>query len=122
MELFRLLRQGSPDDVRDYFQRNPNVHPNIKNENGQTPLYWACERKNIEIIRAVIERGADLNAAEQNGFTPLHLATFLGNVDVVKVLLEYGASVDCVTNTGATPLHLAAKNGNLQVRAVGHAV
>jgi len=114
MELFRLLRQGTSDEVRDYFRKNPNVNANIRNENGQTPLYWACERKNLDIIRAVIERGADVNSAEQNAFTPLHLATFLGNVDVMKVLLENGARVDVATNTGATPLHLAAKNGNIQ--------
>jgi len=117
MELFPLIRQGKSDQVAallDQQKLNPNVH----NEKGQTPLYWACEIKSpaaVELARLLIQYGADVNAPEDHGFTPLHLAAYIGNADVVRLLLESGAAVNQSNRSHSTPLHLAARNGHAAV-------
>ncbi|MDX1917149.1 MAG: ankyrin repeat domain-containing protein, partial [Rickettsiaceae bacterium] len=48
----------------------------------------------IDVVKYLIESGADFKAARQNGITPLHAASQGGHLDVVKYLIECGASVD----------------------------
>ena len=78
----------------------------------QTPLHWAAAfSDNPEVIRALVEAGASLEASTwpPEGRTPLHYAARYGrNPKVVRTLLEYGADVYAENPPGRTPLHLAA--------------
>lgn len=87
----------------------------IRNDQGQTPLYWACESDDPFLVQVLIENGADVNAAESFGFTPLHLAAYLGHSSITKVLVTAGASLVGTNNDGSTPLHLAAKQNHVDV-------
>ena len=82
----------------------------------QTGLYIASSLGYAEIVRTLVNRGANLNAVcechwdEPFGgveFTPLHEASLCGELEVARVLLEYGANVNDLDNFGRSPLHLA---------------
>jgi ankyrin repeat protein len=61
---------------------------------------------------ALLEGGAEVNAADNFGITPLHGAAMIGNVDVARVLIDKGgADVNRQTLDGYTPLHIAATAG-----------
>ena len=61
----------------------------------------------MEVVRALLDRGADVNQADNDGTTPLIIVSGTGHVEVVRALLDRGADVNQATNNGGTPLMLA---------------
>lgn len=73
-------------------------------------LHDAVRSGDVEVVRSVIESGADVNAPDSWG-TPLAVAVSKGSDKIVQLLIEAGADVEVATSTGAGgehPLHLAA--------------
>jgi ankyrin repeat protein len=63
-----------------------------------------------EIVRLLLDRGADVNARRSDGLTPLMSAAGAGRVETVKLLLERGADPNTKESAGGlTPLLFAAK-------------
>ncbi|CAK9115057.1 unnamed protein product [Durusdinium trenchii] len=79
------------------------------------PMFLAAERGHLEVVRLLLEAGADLNAATQCGHTVLMFAAQNGHPDVVRVLLEAGADPKAATQDWATALMFAAQNGHPDV-------
>ncbi|UNQ73406.1 ankyrin repeat domain-containing protein [Infirmifilum sp. NZ] len=78
-------------------------------------LHFAAGIGDLEKIRMLLERGADINARDNIGWTPLHFAAIAGKLDVARLLIEKGADVNARGVFGDTPLHYAAMNGHLDV-------
>jgi uncharacterized protein len=76
-------------------------------------LAEAVKRGDMEGVRALLRRKADVNAAEGDGMTALHWAAYRDDVEMLKLLLAAGADFRAATRVGAlTPLFLACANGN----------
>ena len=76
------------------------------------PLADAAMRGDVEEVRALLEEGADVDAAHGDGMTGLHWSAERGDEDVARLLLSAGANVDRRTRLGDyTPLHVAARGG-----------
>ncbi len=80
-----------------------------------TPLIDAVKRQDAAAVNALLDRGADVNAAEGDGTTALHFAAQLDDLAVVERLLEAGASPAAANRFAVTPLELAANNGNADI-------
>jgi ankyrin repeat protein len=66
----------------------------INDCSGATPLFFALELNNSDIVRFLVEEaGSDVNAYNYKVQTPLHIASYYGNIDMVKYLVEKGAQV-----------------------------
>lgn len=67
-----------------------------------------CE-PNIEIIKFLIENGADVNGKNYTDSSPLHYAVALKNkgTEIIKLLIDKGANVNAKNSYGDTPLHRA---------------
>ncbi|MHC4604697.1 MAG: ankyrin repeat domain-containing protein, partial [Planctomycetota bacterium] len=79
-------------------------------------LQQAARDGDIEHVRLLIARGADVNAKDNSGWTPLHQAAGGGHKDIVELLIEKGADVNAKDNKlGMTPLHWAAGTGRSEV-------
>jgi len=78
-------------------------------------LVWAAKADRVEVLGALVERGADINADPYRG-TPLMWAAAKNRLAAAKWLLEHGAKISRATfggpshGEGVTPLHLAAQN------------
>jgi ankyrin repeat protein len=84
----------------------------------ETPVADATMRGDVAAIRALIDRGADVNLAHGDGMTPLHWAADRGNLEAATLLLKKGARLGAVTRIGGyTPLHVAARAGHAPVVA-----
>ncbi len=68
-----------------------------------------------KVAKLLAEAGADPDAHDGFGMTPLHLAALEGTADVAEVLLNHGASVDAVDDDNETPLVIAASQGQASV-------
>jgi ankyrin repeat protein len=66
---------------------------NLRNRYGWTPLHWAARNGHLQTVTALLDWGADVNAADANGWTPLFPAAYWGQrADVVQRLLDTGAN------------------------------
>eukprot|EP00752_Nemacystus_decipiens_P010676 g9507.t1 len=85
-------------------------------------IHNAVGRGHVEILRAMIEHGADVNAVNTKQCTALHCAVVSSNPEVCDVLIEAGANVEARDNRGATPLHFAAIRPSLEasIRLLKH--
>ena len=88
-----------------------------KTNDGATPLYIAAQNGHLEVVRFLVESGANKDqGTADDGATPLYIAAQNGHLEVVRFLLESGANKDQGTaDDGATPLYIAAQNGHLEV-------
>jgi ankyrin repeat protein len=80
--------------------------PNAQVEGGwhaETPLHWAASSDDVEVARALIDGGADLEASGASiaGGTPLDDAVGYGCWQVARLLVERGARVDRLWHTAA---------------------
>ena len=87
----------------------PNVH-----HGNFTLLHRASYCGQLEVVRFIVVRGADIYVRDVNKNNALHLAAESGSVDIINFLLEKGMSVNLANKDGFTPLHVSAKLGQLE--------
>ena len=95
-----------------------NANTNIQLDvHGYTPLYLAIDRREdaLDVVRLLLEHGADPNLYKNSYFSPLHYASFLGRRETVRLLLSYGAQVDAKNYRGLTPFQGAASHGHREI-------
>src|SRR5918999_3203176 len=86
-----------------------------KYEEGHTALMCAALEGHTETVKALLRKGADVNAKDATGRTALMFAVVNLHDETVKVLLEHGADVNARADDGATPLMLAATCGDPEI-------
>ena len=72
-------------------------------------IHEAAIHGDLEVVKYLVAKGADVNAMHRGGLTPLMTAATRGRLDVVKFLVDKGADVNARGNDGETPLTLATK-------------
>jgi|GEM_PF-772294 ankyrin repeat protein len=107
-DIFAALRAGSAE--RELQLVTPLLNANLglvnaKDNQGNTPLFYAGFKKVAELFLA---KGADVNVRNNYGETPL----FYTSKEVAELLLARGADVNAKANAGETPLLAAARSGN----------
>ena len=80
---------------------------------GDTPLLWAAGFGNKEVVKMLIEKGADVNSKTDEGWTSLHYATGGNYREIAELLIAKGADLNAKNSNGQiTPLHWAAWRGH----------
>ena len=79
-------------------------------------LTLACAGGHEELVRVLLQRGANLEHRDKKGFTPLILAATAGHAGVVEILLDHGAEIEAQSErTKDTPLSLACSGISMQI-------
>ena len=118
--LFRAIENGDGAEFARLLDSGVSVGE--KNRLGETLLYVAAEKGQIDMARILIARGADARARTPNGETVLHAASMIESAALTSALIEAGAEVNAVNNDGETALQWAALTGTfLAVKALADA-
>uniref|UniRef100_A0A4W3JWS0 Uncharacterized protein n=1 Tax=Callorhinchus milii TaxID=7868 RepID=A0A4W3JWS0_CALMI len=91
------------------------AHANRRNLYGETKLHIAVKNRDLNMLRAFIQAGVNVNLPDHAGWTPLHEASLQGFHEIVQELLSAGAEVNCKGDCGVTPLQDAAISGHYQI-------
>ena len=110
-----LMRKGGPtaslrialymrdlEKAKAFIQQGINI--NVSDGHGYTPLHYAVQNNQKEIVQLLIAKNADVNAKNRSGETPLHIASAMDNKDIVELLLGEGADVNAKNEKSETPL------------------
>lgn len=111
--IFEAAKSGDSLALEKILDRN--IDPNIKDQEGFTPLLRASSEGQTEIIGLLVRKGSDLNIGNNDGVGAIHLACFYEMFDSVNALLELGAKVNSVSIGGVTPLMVASNVGNGEI-------
>lgn len=105
-----LLASGADPNI-------PSVNPmNVRPINSAAAARDAVAAETI--VKALIDRGGDVNVKQQGGWTPLHQAAARGLLGMMSVLLDHGATPSVPNDEGFTALQLALRNGHGEAAAL----
>jgi uncharacterized protein len=84
---------------------------------GWTTMIWAAVQGRVEVVRALLDTGAEVNEQPegQGGATALWWACCEGKLPVVKLMMERGADPAIANELGSTPMMAATSNDHLEV-------
>jgi uncharacterized protein len=72
----------------------------------------AAEQRNHALVKELLAKGADVNAAQVDGMTALHWAVYNDDADTAGLLVRSRANVNATNRYGVPPLSVACTNGN----------
>lgn len=113
---------GDAKRVREML-RSDSSSVNTLDPVGRRPLSGAVENENSEIVRMLLEAGADPNARELlcGGGLSLRVACARGEADAVALLLDYGANPELGMDSGGACIEIAIDGGHDRVTSMLYA-
>jgi ankyrin repeat protein len=113
---------GHADTALLLLERGADVAPVSRHPMQVTAIHACVASGNpssrTDIARALLDRGADVNARHPGGYTPLHAAAQNGDLELARLLLDRGANWNAVTDEGKSPLAYAEEGGHGEVAAL----
>ncbi|RXG55009.1 putative ankyrin repeat protein [Armadillidium vulgare] len=113
--LMHCAVQGNNLEVVKFLVEEKGVSFNSSNLRGVLPIHYASERSNLDIVKFLVEKGADFNSIDNTRRTSVHYAAKQSNSSIVEFFVERGADFMARDDDLETPLHYAAEGGNLDV-------
>lgn len=103
---FALLNESNR--AAEALLASPTLDVNQLNQAGETALMIAALRGNLDWVKRLLARGAEVN---RDGWSALHYAASGPNTEVLALLLQQGANIEGRSPNGTTPLMMAARYG-----------
>jgi ankyrin repeat protein len=82
------------------------------NSAGETPLFAAVDYGHLDIVKLLLENGADPNGKKPNG-EPVLFSAAQKHAEIIAPLVNAGANINATNTVGSTALIMAAYYGNV---------
>lgn len=82
---------------------------------GQAALHVAARLGQAQVVKVMLESGANIDQADMDGWTPLRAAAWGGHTEVVELLVHHGCSLDSMDAENRTALRAAAWSGHEEI-------
>ncbi|XP_070536717.1 protein phosphatase 1 regulatory subunit 16A-like [Ptychodera flava] len=103
--LLEAAARGDVSEVRKLLQNG--MSPDLTNDDGLTALHQCCIDDNEEMMKVLIDFGANTNARDSELWTPLHAAATCGHVHLAEYLLTKGADILAINSDGNMPYDIS---------------
>ena len=112
--VFEAIESGDTIRLQQYLAGGADI--NIRKDYGEgpplelkaaTPLHLAVIIGKTEIIKLLLDNGANVNAKAEDDITPLHIAQLNDDKKIAKLLIENGADINARDKYGLTPMDIA---------------
>ncbi|CAD5113268.1 DgyrCDS2447 [Dimorphilus gyrociliatus] len=110
-----ILHEAAKDGYLELLNSATRREANQKDEDGMTPLMWASSKGNVEALRVLTSRGANVDKADNSGWTALHHSVANGHEKCVEYLVNIGANFWNLDNDLRTPMQLAAVFDRIEI-------
>ena len=116
-DLHVCSKLGSEGEVKNFLAARAEDDATLdeKDELDCAPILWGCRSGSIDVVKSLIEAGADIESKGYGGMRGLHHACNIYCEPVVQALLDKGANVKATDDAGNTPLHWSASRGVLKI-------
>ena len=98
-----------------YFFLNEGQDISSVDENGSTPLHWACYYSAEESVNYLLSLKVDINAQDKEKYTPLHLVVSNNSINIVRLLLQKGANKTIINKYNELPIDIARKKNYIDI-------
>lgn len=96
-----LLKNGADVNNRQYSISGKPTRPTFQQEaivlSGRTPLHWAIAKKHTDIVKLLLQHGANPNARNSAGRTVLQEACYTNHPESAELLLQSGADINGIS-------------------------
>ena len=106
---------GKVDCLKALVECGADLELRSENENRNTPIHAAVAGGQIESVKFLANKGANLRATYAGGTQVLHEAAFIGRLDIARTLLELGAAKAARNDAGKTPEDVAKTRGHEEI-------
>lgn len=94
--------------INKLVQLGADINLPVTNPTASLPLHLACLNQNYNIVKFLLERGVNVNAANNMNMTPVFFT--LHNENIIKLLFDHHADMNHKDNNNDTPLGVWTKN------------
>lgn len=107
-EIFVAVKKNDLTSIKELIGANQQlVH--AKDSTGRTPLHWACRGVHYDVLKFLVEKGADVNALDHNGIPPLTSVASRNHREAVEYLLDHGAKTEAGNNNQSSAILYAVR-------------
>lgn len=114
-DILEASKTGDYEKMKELLAKGAQVNIRAEDEEGNTPLFNAIERNDLQMVKSLLAHGADVNLTDRKNNTPLLLAVSEGNSQLASLLIEKGADVNKGNNENNNPLLLASYLGHIKI-------
>jgi 7,8-dihydropterin-6-yl-methyl-4-(beta-D-ribofuranosyl)aminobenzene 5'-phosphate synthase len=110
-EIHEAAAQGQLQTVQQLLESNPELATELS-ERGFTALHLATNGGHIDVMKLLLDTGAEINAGDRDGDAPVHWAAYAGQDEALQLLLQRKVDRKARNRRGWTALMWTAARGH----------